>query len=311
MPQTIWNVEWLNANSQRRFPLTNTSSAKDITGDFEIPDDFLVELTWAVNSGIDTNPVAFHISKIIVFSQNVFVTFGYNGQDVASINIAAASHTTNKSYQATGAEDGPFFDSVIRATIFRLDNILKQPSGLWEFDVSGAQIEPTRIRPNLRGVSALYLRDGAETSDPIQGDVVLSAGTNFRITKTEEDDKTILRFDAINGEGFNSDCECTGGRVSPNIKTINGIKPDSSGNFRIQGDECLSVGATTNGLKLEDSCSKPCCGCQELDVVTSTLTELANKVATIEAFANNLNQLTQQLSNIVLPSRISYSPNPV
>jgi hypothetical protein len=311
MPQGIWNVEWLNANSQRRFPLTNSSTARDLTGDFEIPNDFLVELTWAVSSGIDTNPLAYHISKITVFSQNVFITFGYNGQDVASINIAAASHSVNKSYQATGASDGPFFDSVIRATIFRLDSILTQPAGLWEFDANGARIEPTRIRPNLRGVSALYLRDGSETSNAIQGDVVLSAGTNFRIVKTEEDDITVLRLDAINGEGFNSDCECTGGRVAPAIKTINGIKPDASGNFQVQGDDCLSVNSITNGLQVEDTCSKPCCGCQELDVVTAALTELANKVATIEDYAQNLDQMTQQLSNIILPSRINYNPNPV
>ena len=44
MPLSQWNLEFLNHNAQRSYPLTADATKQDLTGSFVIPDDFLVGL---------------------------------------------------------------------------------------------------------------------------------------------------------------------------------------------------------------------------------------------------------------------------
>ena len=42
MPLSQWNLEFLNHNAQRSYPLTDESTKTDTTNSFTIPDDFIV-----------------------------------------------------------------------------------------------------------------------------------------------------------------------------------------------------------------------------------------------------------------------------
>jgi hypothetical protein len=70
--------------------------------------------------------------------------------------------------------------------------------------------------------------------------------------------------------------------------TINGISPNTNGDFVLEDNECQGLEEIINGLQLVDKCAKPCCGCSELNVVTEKLTFMANQIQTMEGLASRL-----------------------
>ena len=64
----IWNLEWLNSNSQRSYPLDEFSPKKDSTGSFEIPDSLILAMNLSVHSGLVISPNRFYIKSISIFS---------------------------------------------------------------------------------------------------------------------------------------------------------------------------------------------------------------------------------------------------
>lgn len=244
------NLEWLNHNASRNYPLTAGSTRKDLTGTFEIPDDFLVGLYLTVPAGTAIDPGGFHIYKIGAFASGYSVTIGYNGEPVASALIAEASHV--KGYYYTLGGLGNYTETTGHVVIWDLGNISKQPAGQFEFDNDGALLEVDCIRPDIRGVTSVAIQNGSVVSEPFYGHIVFQAGANVRIIPTEVDGNTVFTIDAIEGEGLIEECDCLGDDAATPIYTINGIQPTPDGDFRILGGDCLDVEGVTNGIKLKE-----------------------------------------------------------
>jgi hypothetical protein len=136
--------------------------------------------------------------------------------------------------------------------------------------------------------------------------VVFQAGTNFRlvVTPAAPGVPARIRFDAIEGAGLSADCDCTADQeeVDP-IRTINGIGPDIDGNFTLLGDDCIKLAGIENGIEMDDDCSKPCCGCSELEIVIQDMQNVLNQVITMESFAERLEGVITQLNLNVLASK--------
>lgn len=307
MPIDLVNVEWLNSCAQRRYPLSASATAKDVTGTFTLPDDFILELYLPVHAGLDVSIGNFHIRAVQSYAAGFTVVVGYTptGGDpiiVASAMIARLTHTPGQTYALGGI--GDFADCVGRITIGSLDNIDRQPAGLFYFDLAGGLLETDAIRPMIRYISALRIVNGTDISEPIVGDIVLQAGSNMNISVVESlGEDPVLVFDAIEGAGLSSDCVCTD-TVSPPIRTINGVAPDSSGNFVLAVNTCLAIESLTNGLQLQDICSQPCCGPAELQVIVQTLTQLQTQLNTLANFVDNLSGVVDQMDLVVLGSRL-------
>jgi len=309
MPVSIWQLEWLNANAQRRYPLTADSSGRDDTGSFQLPNSFLVHLDFPVHAGMDVDPSRFFLKQLGVYATGFSITIGYSLAEGGSISVASAviprdSHTPNTSYALGGMND--FADSIGRVTIGSLDEINKQPSGLFNFSLANARIEPDCIRPMLRGVSAIYVRSTAGLSQPIYGDVELVAETNMRITTAiVEGQRPQIQFSAISGEGLSQPETCSGNENAPCIRRINGIPPTPSGDFALLAGNCISIQSIQNGLRISDMCAEPCCGCEELEAITRDLEQFGSKAATLENFITRLDAVVTQLNQITLSSRLS------
>lgn len=287
----VWNVEWLNQNAQRNYPIAEGASMKDVTGTFELPADFIVDLVWPVQASANVQAGNFYVHTVTVFGEGVTITLGYQGlssSTVGSVSVASGTHTQNQSYFINGV--GDFFDSIGKITIGSLENI-SSSSGLYRFDLAGARLESTVVRPNLRGVSSIVLVNGSDTSDPLSGDIELIAGQNIRLTPIDDGlGNPQIRIDAIQGEGLNQGCDCSGELPASGepIRTINGIAPDANGNFNLQGDDCLNLAAIENGLQITDSCSQACCGCTELEKIVEDLEKLRDQVNTLDKLMNRL-----------------------
>jgi hypothetical protein len=306
----IWNTSWLNENLQRRYPLMDGTSAIDETGAFELPNDVIVDFSATIHQHDDLDPIGFHIGQVVVLSQGITLTVSYLGTPIATLSVLSATHTQYRTYQASIVNDD-FEDATIKLMIGKLDSILQLTAGSWSFTQDSTRLLPTLIRPDLRGVSAVYLRNGNGLSNPLHGNVELVAGTNVRLRTGTNliDGRSQIHIDAIDGEGLNQDCECSGAKLSDPIRSINGIRPNDMGELSLLGDSCLDVSSGANTIQLKDVCSKPCCGCNELEVVQTAAQEIANKVATIEAFAQRLDALVTQMQNVLLASKIECTPS--
>jgi hypothetical protein len=114
----------------------------------------------------------------------------------------------------------------------------------------------------------------------------------------------ILRFSAVQGEGLAEECVCEGDVLTAPIRRINGIPPTAAGNFTITGNNCLVPVPIENGLKLDDICSEPCCGCEELEAITRDLEAFGANATTLENFLVRLESSVTQMDSTVLSAQL-------
>jgi len=298
MPE-LWNVEWPNINTQRKYPLAEGTTPVD--GSFILPDDLIADLVFSVNVGLTPalDPSLFHIAQVGVFSGGVTISFAYNETIFATVSVPLATFSEYSVYQIVGT--GEFFDTQGWVTIGQIDSIVKYP-GAWTFTVDTGRLNPAVIRPNLRAVTSLSVETPDGQSAPFTGDIVLSAGSNirFRVVPTATGAEIIV--DAIDSDGFTEGCDCEDIAVDlPCIQTINGVRPNA-GNIALLGTTCLDVANGAGEITIADSCSEPCCDCNELQVVTDTLEQVMAQVNSVDVTAGRLGEVLSNLSdNIGVP----------
>jgi hypothetical protein len=308
MPLSQWNLDFLNHNSQRSYPLTAEATKQDVTASFEIPDDFLVGLDLPVSPAMDMETGRFFIRQLGLFSSGIQLIISYDTGDslidVATGLISTTNPIRNKVFAINGI--GAYTDISGKVIIGRVDTIQEQPSGLFSFTIEGTHIEPQAIRPMIKGISAMRISSGTgDTSQNLYGDIELVAGTNIQISTAINGSETKIIISALDGEGTIEKCVCAGEAVAiPCIKTINGIGPTTAGNFNFVGDDCISFAPVTNGLKVADSCCAPCCGCEELEAITRDLERFATQRNALELFVNQLAAETATFDTTVLGARL-------
>lgn len=304
-----WNVQWLNQNAQRSYPLADWATKRDTSGSITIPNSLIVALYFPVHAGLNVEAHRFFIKSLAVYPTGFTVGIGYNDGTtspplVAAVSIPRSTHTENRSYALPGSDD--FDDSIGKIAIGNLDDADQLPPGQYDFDYAGGALDSDAIRPMIRGVSSLTVVRGMERSPRLYGDIELVAGTNMRITAAGVyGGSPQITFSAIQGEGLNQECVCDEEQTGPPVRTINGVPPTPDGNFRFVGDDCVGIDPISNGLQLNDLCSKPCCGCEELQALVGQINRFADGVVTLQNFANALGAEVTQFHQVVLGSRLS------
>lgn len=313
----IWNVNWLNANAQRNYPLHDASSGWDTSGSFRLPTDFLVDLNFPAHM-LTTGDVLldlnnFCVRNVTVFAEGASITLAYYDAtsdqytDIAERTVLASAHTVNKSYYLEGldAAGAPFFDSIGKITIGIFDTIL-QSGGSFTFDLAGGCLLPTVIRPALQTLRGIQFSNAdGDVSDLLQGDVILEAGMNVQF----DINGNIVTIHSTPDSDFVEPCACDTAPQGPPIRTINGIQPDETGNFQLEAVDCIRITPISNGLRLDDTCAQPCCGCSELEAIQTQVETLATQLNNLDSYANRVHGFIQQLQNVVLASNISRNPD--
>lgn len=307
MPVSQWNLEFLNHNAQRSFPLAASATKTDITGSFVIPDDFLVGMDIPVSTAMDMDTGRFFIRQLGLFASGIQIIVAYDtGSEVVDVGTALIPNTVERNtvFALGGLE--PFDDVNGKVVIAKLSTITEQPTGLFTFNLEGTQLEPQVVRPMIRGITAMKVSNASGTlSERLYGDIELVAGTNIQLSTVTTATETKIIISALSGEGTIAVCICEGeAATSPCIKTINGITPTDDGNFNFVGDDCITFTGVSNGLKVTDSCCTPCCGCEELESITRDLERFNAQRGVLELFINNLAAQTATFGTIVLGARL-------
>lgn len=305
MPIGNWNLQFLNHNSQRSYPLTEKATKTDTLGVIRLPDSFLLALYFPVHTGLDVSPDRFFLKSLLITPTGYNVAIGYDDgaevYDVAAVNVAKSVHAPNRTYALSGLDS--FSDCVGQVVIGKLDEIDRLPPGQYTFDYAGGALESDAIRPMIRGVSSLRIANGNELSERLYGDITLIAGTNIRLGVNNGVDGPEIVFNAISGENLNAECICQVPETGECIRCINGVCSDD-GNFNFGQGTCVEITPTANGLIFTDTCAQPCCGCEELDALNNQIDRFSDGVNTLQNFVTRLSSEVTQMSLVVLGSRL-------
>ena len=287
----ITQVEWLNANAGRAYPLKEDSGLRDERSGVDIPSFMLVDLVLTVPSGLGD---AFYLSAIALTSSTLTLTFK-DGSDstIGSTTVLLAEHTRYNAYHIVGV--GDYWGARGRAVFGDLSDLLAVfPVGEYTYSLALAGLEPSVVRPDLRGLRHLSIVDSVgNLSDPLSGAIRLVAGPNIRlqvipagesITISNPDtgesvvrtvSEAAIQIDVAGG-AYDEACDCDQTVPLPDpIRSINGVSANpADGDFLLTSiSDCLAIGPLTagGGLALSDECSEPCCGCAELESLTGSL----------------------------------------
>ena len=286
------NLDFLNANTLRNFPLKEGVDKTDTSGAFVIPDDFLVDLLMSVSSD---PAVRLSVSKITNRPDEIeieLVTYG-TSTPVGVFSISVPDHVRYKTYYLVPSSSS--VNATGKLVVAEVDSMLSKPYGTFTFASASSEVEARTIVPGLSTISRFVFKNADGTSFSVSGDVTIIAQTN---TKFRSINSTTVAIDAGDNLGLNAPCADD----RPSLKTINSIAPDSNGNFWITTSDCakftpLATGLL-KGLNLSDSCCKPCLSCNEIGDLTARLMQLESDLLTLRNHYNEISLLTAQFGNL-------------
>lgn len=297
----VSNVEWLNENAGRNFPIREDMSRYPVTSggvavtDFQFPNFVIVDFLLTVPT--DSQPAAAYLATVLKAGTLLTLVFNTDsGIRLASVTIDTSAHVRNQAYYLSGY--APYEDSRGMIVIGDLSNLSDVvPDGVYNFSMSTAAMETTVIRPDVRGVRSIQINDQDNLSEKLYGDVTLISGNNIRMTYDSATNSVLIS--AISGDNMDEQCACSQYTAKNNIvRLVNGRPIDE---VIIAEGECISASMSGNTLTLTDTCSKPCCGCPELESITVALRNLEISVQNIKTSVDQLNvYVTDFVKNVVM-----------
>lgn len=283
------SLDYLNQNSLINYPIKEGCSRLDSTGVFTIPTTFIVDAKLAVSSNLARR---YYISKVSNFSSEIGIDLSDDtGALIGSFVITVSSHSKYKTYQMTAT---PTYEGAAALLVIgALTDLANAPSGVYNFALSSAELEPRVSVPTKEAVTRITFRNPDGTTYSLSGDVIIDARVNLRF-KAGVGNRVIL--DAGEGLGLNTLCD----NVARAIKTINGIQPDEDGNFTLDTADCalLTPIPANTGLILEDTCCKPCMGCNDIEELTTRLMTLETNLLALRDFYSNLDNRYNEFKTI-------------
>lgn len=288
------NLDFLNLNTLRNYPIKDGAACISTDDLFKLPNDLIADITIAAPA---TDIVQLYISKVVNSSESISLELSNvdNSEVVGTFFIAFTGFEVYGDYAMTASVNYP--GALGRLTAGYIKDIKGQPSGEFLFAPTATPLLYRTFIPAALGVNYVSFTDTKGNEVHLTGNVRLHAENNLRFRTSTTAEETVVILDAGNGLGLNKDCDED--LLVPPIKTINGILPDSTGDFHLITEDCVSITPIEAGLLISDSCGKPCLGCNELGTLTSRAISVENELLKIRDYVTNLENLITQLTTLV------------
>lgn len=325
--------EWYEQNMHTDYPLVGTSEARvgcaiTKTADsasLYLPKSFLVDLQLNVENATDTDAAErFFISSVSKQGDNyVSVEFSYKAPN-GTVSVCARSAAISLSLRVGDS----IADRTISITPVSTYSGDLQSTRPWLRNVTGRLVIGTCIDMYDIGAlafaydataiisarvlcyatedSRITVVDSAGITHDMSGDIYLEAGdgidirvngSTVTVSVASTDDEESAKYSSVDEV-----VAAIRKELGNPIYTINGVSPDKTGNFTLEGGDCVQVTSTgSSSLVLSNTCSKPCCA------ESSTSAELETSLATMDATIDRLTSYYQALTENVsaLQSRLS------
>lgn len=300
--------EWLDENSHRQFPLDDTASGIDATGSFTLPTTFMVDMFLAVPLTADVTK--FFVKNIVVSSCFSEVTIGYKKPDLSEISVGKFSRLPASQSQyavypfepSTQAitSDLPFTTMTGALVINTFDDIITKP-GSWAFTYAAGKILSTRISQGLAA-----LRSFTVGTQLFTGNIILKEGSNVTLTPSYDagTDTTTITVSANIGAmddlaiPLTNDASVLANLIATYgtpMTSLNGVKPDASGDFTLQELDCTSLTGITGGISIANPCAQPCCDKSMLQTAYDDIAQLNLRYSRLEAYYESISRNTNEL----------------
>ena len=232
----INNVEWLNENSNRNYPLKEGASR--IGDSITLPRDFLVDAQ--ITGG--TLGEYYYVSE--VNTNNGIITVLINdfmGNQALSFEIDSSTHLKNKRYTPETRFQPEMNGKIVVGEVQEVLDTLGHVGGS-SFSGVATQMEETVVTTTDSDVRVTSnSADGNATL--LRGDVGFRGESGILITQDESTNDIVVGFE---DPTVPSDCECPPN--FPDIKALNGQPPDCSGNFNICGEGVITIKTEGNTI---------------------------------------------------------------
>lgn len=309
MPSPVLNSNWLNQNLLRNYPFEDEASRVDAGGQ-QLPNGLIADISLPVPIGT-LDPADVFVQQVVGFATGVAISLADRNAPattIASTTVFTSSHERLDSYTLTG--QGALLGIIGRITLGDPKALLEISKASYDFRTAAAnsRLVISCVRPYLQGVTGIQVTDSdtGETTT-LTGIVGIEAGDNmvFGISPNE----LVLNSGLLDpGTDEDDDCGCGSGDEtgtgSP-IYSINGIEPDENGDFGIEGVDCTGVNPVTNGIEIVDTCSTPCCGCDQVDILYQAVQAVENEVGRLQEVEEQLRGRIDNMQTTLLNGQLN------
>lgn len=335
------SLEWLNGNMHRNYPLVDSMIVQSTTGAY-LPSSFLIDLQLIVPFVEGLDPARFFISSVIRNASSIQVTIGYMISDPEQPGArqgfdCAVSAAIPTSLEYSGSNlDGSHVIKIsaitsevssmspsymygipkeyeamrnIRGTLFIGSCSDMSGVGAMQFLYEHAAIMQTcvYIEDKQAAIQSLRLIDSNGTDSTFTDDVTLRLANNLIATVSEDKTTVEIALDpSYVLKQINSALEQVVGGA---IKKINGIGPDDTGDFQIEGQDCTLIDPLQSGIAISNPCAKPCCDQNGTDSeeILRALTDLTAAKDVLNNYysdlATKVNSMQARLSALIASRR--------
>jgi len=310
MSESIVFPEWLNSNSQRNYPIQENASRTDVSGAFVIPNSLVV--AFQINYPRSYVGGTFYISTLTVSEDNVSIEISFQPSDttvspiqISTVTIEGSSFTQDSYYSFVGS--GSNVSVLGSIGVGDISETISEGIGVFKFLPASTLFEANTQFVSVPALQSVEIYNPSNSLLYTATDVLkLKAGQNIRLTyeQLDSDPYGVIRIDAINGENLveTSTCNNALAFVPSPITQINGVSPDANGRIFLEGSDCIQITTdpATNSIQIIDTCSTSCCGCTQLEILTTALEQLRAQETTLAALISSTQgQQSEMLANLI------------
>jgi hypothetical protein len=240
----------------------------------------------AINALPDYATGTFFISKFQCYPDFVALDLSFapasgDPRVVCRVLAKNTTHVENQAYPILGEDE----DASVTGSINIGDITQAQAEllGAFEFDQESTPFEVATLFVTVPAVKYIEVFNGNASLGRFANILKLRSGQNIRV-RYVDDDPSVIAIDAIAGLNLNSPDLCEQlPELGPPIRTINGIPPDSSGNFFLESSDCIDLEPGAHSITVKDTCAASCCGCDELAALVAAQQAVEAQLATLTA----------------------------
>jgi hypothetical protein len=288
------NLDYLNLNSLRNYPIKDGSSRVSEDGIFTIPNSLIVDMSLC-SVGLDSPTL--YISKIITQPAQLVIEISADGIGIFGTFSAGLDQNVTPALERNidvilipAAELFPNATGCI--TIGDVTDLVDLPYGIFTFKPEATELLMRVYGPTTPGLSWLSFTDTKGNKASLTGNVLINGYSNIKFRINGQ----YIYMDAGENLGLNKVCTT----ASNPITTINGIPGDpATGNFTLIPEQCVTLSAAQYGILIGDNCGQPCMGCTEIDTLTTQVNSLESSIIDIRNFVNNLQLAINQASTLL------------
>jgi len=302
-------TEWLDTNLHRNFPLTDSATAQDTSGTLDFPTSLISDFFLCVPPYTQTDK--YYIKSVVFRRFTLDIEIGYDGDGqeltIGYFNDIPTDQTMHSVYYfepapQTLANYKPF-TIASGVVVIGLTEAATNSPGKWSFQSDDTPILASRVNTGLAVVNSLMIGSKIFT-----GNLILKEGAGVTLTPSYDaatyqttitisaDIRTSseLAIPLVSDASIMANLVATYGQP---ITNINGVVPDTSGNFTLRALDCTEINDISNGVALSNPCSLPCCDKAMLDTIYDSISNLNLRYARMDSYYQSLSRNINDLQS--------------